>query len=66
MVVALCPDIEPAADSNTVSGIADASSTTRSTCSLCTPASASGLSAEDVLAEMKLDSGAALNAILSE
>ena len=66
IVVALCPDIEPAAASKTASGTADASSTTSKTCSEWTPARASGLSALLVLADMKLLSGAPFSTILSE
>src|SRR5262245_43291590 len=58
MVVALKLDMLPLAASYTGSGIADASSQTSRTLSLCTPASASGRSALLVLADMKELSGA--------
>lgn len=64
-VVALCPDILPAALSNTGSGMAEASSQISNTFSLCTPARASGRSAEDVRADMKLLSGLAFSTIRS-
>ena len=65
-VVALWPDMLPAAASNTFSGTPDASSMTSKTCSLCTPASASGVSARDVRAEMNASDAAAVSSTRSD
>ena len=64
-VTALCPDMEPAAASNTCSGIPDASSATSMTCSEWTPCKASGCSALLVLAEINASLGNSLNSIRS-
>ena len=56
-VVALCPDIDPEAASNTADGTPLASSAISNTFSLWTPANASGCSARDVRHEINVASG---------
>ena len=59
IVVAFSPDIEPAAASNTASGIPLASSQMSITLSACTPCRASGVSALEVRQLMNASEGAA-------
>ena len=62
----LCPDIEPAADSNTSSGIPDASSQSKITLPwLWTPANASGCSFLEVLADINASALLDFKTILS-